>query len=470
MGHYFSATENFSQNMLPMEYMHSESFHVTFKRFNDILSSNLEEIHKHMKFADVTFVSDDNIHVKAHKAVLSANSPILANLFLSHSDHQQVVVMEGIRCQDLRVVLELMYGGRANVSDDSVDNIKHILKVFEMKEIIYDNFPLNCVNLDTEEEEIETNPKNENIAANQESFTKKCLKKCKDNSFERREFDTMVDIATGSSNVKCTDCGKCYRYMRGLNQHIKAKHGEIKYVCDQCDYKATRKSSLIIHKQTTHEGQFGMNEIIYDNPESINSSLPKCENFNIEEQEIEAKPKNDHIGANQESFSEECQKKCKDTSFENRKSDRMVEVATGTKNVKCTDCGKCYKQRRELNRHIKEKHEGIKYPCDQCDYKATQNGSLKIHKQSTHEGHRYFCSECDYNNGQLNNVTRHHRYKHEGLRYPCDQCDYQATTNGSLKQHIKIVHENLSFVCPHCDVHTRCKRDLSKHVMDCVNQ
>ena len=65
--------------------------------------------------------------------------------------------------------------------------------------------------------------------------------------------------------------------------------------------------------------------------------------------------------------------------------------------------------------HIKAKHEGIKYPCNQCDYVATQQSNLKTHK----------------------------KYKHMGIRYPCEQCDYAATQQGSLKRHMKRKHEGL---------------------------
>ena len=63
--------------------------------------------------------------------------------------------------------------------------------------------------------------------------------------------------------------------------------------------------------------------------------------------------------------------------------------------------------------HLKSKHGGIKYPCDQCDFKATQKSNLLTHLKS----------------------------KHEGVKYPCDQCDYKATTKGSFLIHFKSKHQ-----------------------------
>ena len=65
-------------------------------------------------------------------------------------------------------------------------------------------------------------------------------------------------------------------------------------------------------------------------------------------------------------------------------------------------------QKGHLLSHIKSRHEGVKFPCDQCDYKATQKRILLTHIKSIHEG----------------------------IKFPCDRCDYKATTKGNLLTHI----------------------------------
>ena len=42
-----------------------------------------------------------------------------------------------------------------------------------------------------------------------------------------------------------------------------------------------------------------------------------------------------------------------------------------------------------LFKHIKSKHDGVKYACDKCDYQATQQGNLRTHMKSKHEGVKY---------------------------------------------------------------------------------
>ena len=61
--------------------MHSfdtELVSLSFKEFKDDFSLNFEALFENMKYAYVTLVSDDNIQVKAHKAVLGASSPFMS--------------------------------------------------------------------------------------------------------------------------------------------------------------------------------------------------------------------------------------------------------------------------------------------------------------------------------------------------------------------------------------------------------
>ena len=55
-----------------------------------------------------------------------------------------------------------------------------------------------------------------------------------------------------------------------------------------------------------------------------------------------------------------------------------------TKSTECPECQAVYSSRRDLQRHYRSKHEGIKYPCNQCNYQATQKGDLKKHTQRKH--------------------------------------------------------------------------------------
>ena len=43
-------------------------------------------------------------------------------------------------------------------------------------------------------------------------------------------------------------------HMENFTLHMQASHDNIRYPCDQCDYKATRKGNLIVHVDSIHKG------------------------------------------------------------------------------------------------------------------------------------------------------------------------------------------------------------------------
>ena len=47
-------------------------------------------------------------------------------------------------------------------------------------------------------------------------------------------------------------------------------------------------------------------------------------------------------------------------------------------------CDQVATQAGGLKRHIENKHEGIRYLCDQCEYVATQSFYLKMHQKRKH--------------------------------------------------------------------------------------
>ena len=51
----------------------------------------------------------------------------------------------------------------------------------------------------------------------------------------------------------------------------------------------------------------------------------------------------------------------------------------------CNKCGKQFSTRPNLLKHIKNAHEGIKYPCDECDHISNYNyNNLILHKRRWH--------------------------------------------------------------------------------------
>ena len=62
-----------------------------------------------------------------------------------------------------------------------------------------------------------------------------------------------------------------------------------------------------------------------------------------------------------------------------------------SENISCNQCDYNAKTKGTLSKHIKSRHQGVRFPCDQCDFKATQKASLFRHLASIHKGVKYQC-------------------------------------------------------------------------------
>ena len=56
------------------------------------------------------------------------------------------------------------------------------------------------------------------------------------------------------------------------------------------------------------------------------------------------------------------------TSIQQRRP--RTHMSNDNYSTQCQECGAEFTQKRDMERHYRSKHEGVKYPCDQCDYEA----------------------------------------------------------------------------------------------------
>ena len=86
---------------------------------------------------DVTLVTDDLVQQEfpANKAVLSASSEVLKQVLLNSSDPHPRIYLEGVQKEDLKLILDFMYSGVANVEQKAIDRFLDLGKHLQFKEI-----------------------------------------------------------------------------------------------------------------------------------------------------------------------------------------------------------------------------------------------------------------------------------------------------------------------------------------------
>ncbi|XP_041960155.1 zinc finger protein 436-like isoform X3 [Alosa sapidissima] len=131
-------------------------------------------------------------------------------------------------------------------------------------------------------------------------------------------------------------------------------------------------------------------------------------------------------------------------------SSSILQIADTEKPYCCSQCGRSYRQKKNLKQHQRT-HTGERpYQCAQCGIAFTHKGSLKQH-QRIHTGERpYQCSECGKSFTNSGSLKRHEK-THTGEKpYSCSYCSKSFTYNHNLKTHQRIHTGGRSFDCAEC--------------------
>ena len=370
--------------------MVEEESYIKVQSYRDNLRDLLHELMISKELTDITLVSDDKVQFKAHKIVLCAYSNVFKGIIVNLPKESSVIYLQGIHHQELEAILEFMYFGEATFQHNRKSEFINVSKNLELKDI----------NEDIEYDilfdyKMEPDLKNEidkNVGeVNQDPLQIKYFQMSgrKENGCDKLKFKTTKH--------------------KSLNHPKKSK--QLKYLCNQCDFKAVRKDHLIRHMER-HEGK--------------RYPCDKCEYQATQQGTLKAHIESKHFGVK----------------------------------YKCNQCEKEFTLKNNLQKHVKELHQGLKrrLPCNKCDKIFSSTSHLKDHIQAKHENLKYYCDQCAYQSLYKSDLRKHIMAEHEGVTFNCNQCDFKASFREKLRKHINMnhgestpTHKRLAYECEKCD-------------------
>ncbi|XP_069610839.1 zinc finger protein 850-like [Ranitomeya imitator] len=137
---------------------------------------------------------------------------------------------------------------------------------------------------------------------------------------------------------------------------------------------------------------------------------------------------------------------------------------TWKKPFSCSECGKCFNRKSNLNKH-KKSHTGEKpFFCEECGKCFSEKSGLFRH-QRTHTGAKPFsCSECGKYFSWKPNLIKHMK-THTGEKpFPCEECGKCFGEKSALFQHHRIHTGAKPFSCSECGKCFTRKAHLIKHL------
>ena len=459
--------------------MHQEKYSLSWHSYSDHLSNMMKELMRNDDFADVTLVTDDKKHIKAHKNILSACSPAFRYLMTFDKKSNSIFYLRGIQFSELESIMQFIYFSEATFHKERMNEFLSAAESLEINGLSNANAEIDESNDTSHLIYTDKNSSNESFAKEvreDEKMKSSNIEYSSKNAFKRNQ----------SKKLKCDKCDKVYGKRNHLRQHIEAKHFGVRYSCEKCVYQATTQSSLNMHIKATHEG--------------VRYACNLCEYQASQQGILKAHIESKHEG---------------------------VKYA-------CDQCDYKATTKSSLKIHIEAKHEGVRYACDLCEYRATQQTRLKQHIKSKHEllsaaesletkglsnedaqinesndisrlihpsehsfeesfieeerednyiktnlpdkeysskttfkrnqSGKFMCDQCDKVYGKQTHLQQHIEAKHIGVLYSCEKCVYQSVWKSTLETHMEAIHEGIKFACDQCDQQFTQKGNLRRHI------
>ena len=240
----------------------SEKFCLQWSDFRSSVTSAFQDLREDKDFSDVTLACEDGQQMDVHKVVLVSASPFFKNILKTNKHPYPMIYMRGLKSEDLVAVVDFIYKGEADVSQENLDSFLSIAQDLQLKGLKRDQTKDAAENVS----KMEVNRLQETSIQNPQivSFLSDNRPSDPAPRLSLEEIDQNVkSLMTFSENSapgktkgrgrKCKMCGK-EGSMSSIIYHVESKHMPgLAIPCDLCEKSFSSRTALHSHDIKAHK-------------------------------------------------------------------------------------------------------------------------------------------------------------------------------------------------------------------------
>ena len=215
-------------------------------------------------------------------------------------------------------------------------------------------------------------------------------------------------------------------------KHLNTEYNQ----CEKCGIRFSSKSNLRRHRLNKH------NLIILNRSESVELPKPNVKShgklyLSKDEEETYKKSHSNLVTIVTESpVAMERESSVTIVTESQVAMERESSVTMVTGGHQCEHCGKCFRKKNNLTRHIKI-HMGLQFRCKYCSRTYSSSSSLCKHKRSHRKAaDSLMCSYCEYTCFRSDIMKEHIEGVHEKIRkYRCEICSKDFVYRSEFYKH-----------------------------------
>ena len=111
----------------------SQALRLKWDNFQENTSLAFGSLRDDKDFSDVTLACEDGMQVETHKIILAGASPFFEKVLRRNRHNHPLIYLKGVELENLQAVMDFIYYGETNVTQDNIDSFLDLAKDLKIK-------------------------------------------------------------------------------------------------------------------------------------------------------------------------------------------------------------------------------------------------------------------------------------------------------------------------------------------------